>query len=210
MTDNTSNIAGNYGQGQTITCILSEGDITMSTGIDEYGRERNQYAFSAGLAEGDWVALDNSTSNTFAATGGLILVERAQNGEGLVLGKIVGTPSALKASPATAAIATAANTVALRLASKFYRKARVEIMAFPIGAVKKFTVYSDSTNPTVPGTGATLKLSIAGTYANHGNYLDSAASGGTGLIPLHAVPAGADGDTCNILAVVTGLMTAVS
>lgn len=210
MTDNTSDIAGNYGQGQTITCILSEGDITMSVGIDEYGGERNQYAFSAGLAEGDLVALDNSTSNTFAATGGLLLVERAQNGEGLVIGKIVGTPTALKVSPATAAIATAANTVALRLAGKYYRKARVEIMSFPIGAIKKFTVYSNGSNATVPGVGTTLKVSIAGTYANHGNYLDSAASGGTGIIPLHAVPAGTDGDTCDILAVITGLMTAVT
>jgi hypothetical protein len=71
-------------------------------------------------------------------------------------------------------------------------------------------VYSDGSNATVPGVGTTLKVSIAGTYTNHKNYLDSAASGGTGLIPLHAVPAGSDGDTCNILAVVTGLMTAVS
>ena len=207
MTDNTSEIAGNYGQGQTITCILDEGAITPGTGIDAYGREQATYAFATGLAEGDWVALSNDEDNTYAATGGLILVEKPVNNETLVIGRIVGTPTALKKVPATAA---EANTLAKRLAGGFYRKARVEIVAFPIGSIKKFTVYSDGNNPTEPGVGTTLKLSIAGTYANHGGYLDSAESGGTGLIPLHNVPKGANGDTCSILAVVTGLITAVA
>jgi hypothetical protein len=208
MTDSTSTVAGNYGMGETITCILDEGAITpSSTGIDEYGRERNIYAFASGLAEGDYVALSNDTGNTYAATGGKVLVEKASNGEGFVIGRIVGTPTALQKAPATAGVA---DTLAKRLTAGYYRMARVELIAFPKGSIKKFTVYSDGSNATTPGTGTTLKLSIAGTYANHKGYLDSAASGGTGLIPLHYVPAGTDGDTCNILAVVTGLMTAVS
>jgi len=207
MTDNTSQVAGNYGQGQTITCILDEGAITPGTGIDAHGREQATYAFATGLAEGDWVALSNDAANTYAATGGLILVEKPVNGETLVIGRIVGTPTALKKVPATAA---AADTLAERLAGGFYRKARVEIVAFPIGSIKKFTVYSDGTNATVPGVGTTLKLSIAGTYANHAGYLDSADQNGVGIIPLHNVPTGADGDTCSILAVVTGLLLAVA
>lgn len=207
MTDNTSEIAGNYGQGQTITCILDEGAITPGTGIDAYGREQATYAFAAGLAEGDWVALSNDTANTYAATGGLILVEKPVDGETLVIGRIVGTPTALKKVPATA---DAASTLAKRLAGGFYRKARVEIVAFPIGSIKKFTVYSDGTNATVPGNGSTLKLSITGTYANHAGYLDSTNKDGVGIIPLHSVPAGTDGDTCSILAVVTGLLLAVT
>lgn len=207
MTDNTSEIAGNYGQGQTITCILDEGAITPGTGIDAYGREQATYAFATGLAEGDWVALSNDAANTYAATGGLILVEKPVNGEALVIGRIVGTPTALKKVPATAA---EANTLAKRLAGGFYRKARVEIVAFPIGSIKKFTVYSDGSNATVPGVGSTLKLSITGTYANHAGYLDSASQDGVGIIPLHGVPAGTDGDTCSILAVVTGMLRAVT
>jgi len=207
MTDNTSEIAGNYGQGQTITCILDEGAITPGTGIDAYGREQATYAFAAGLAERDWVALSNDEDNTYAATGGLILVEKPVNNETLVIGRIVGTPTALKKAPATAA---AANTLAERLAGGFYRKARVEIVAFPVGSIKKFTVYSDGTNATVPGVGSTLKLSIAGTYANHAGYLDSVKENGVGIIPLHSVPAGANGDTCSILAVVTGMLLAVT
>ena len=207
MTDNTSEIAGNYGQGQTITCILDEGAITPGTGIDAYGREQATYAFATGLAEGDWVALSNDAANTYAATGGLILVEKPVNGETLVIGRIVGTPTALKKVPATAA---AANTLEKRLAGGFYRKARVEIVAFPIGSIKKFTVYSDGTNATVPGVGSTLKLSITGTYANHDGYLDSASQDCVGIIPLHYVPAGTDGDTCSILAVVTGMLLAVT
>ena len=116
-------------------------------------------------------------------------------------------PTAMKKAPT---LSTDANSLTKRLSGGFYRKARVELTAFPVGAVKKFTVYADGTNATVPGVGATLKLSIAGTYANHSGYLDSAADGGTGIIPLHAVPAGTDGDTYNILAVITGLMTAVT
>jgi len=208
LTDNTSYIAGNYGQGQVISCILDEGAITVSTtGVDDYGRERNSYTFASSLADGDWVALSNDSSNTYALTGGLLMVEQAQNGEGLVIGRVVGTPTALKSIPANS---TAADSLAKRLAGGYYRKARVEITAFPVGSIKKFTVYSDGSNATAPGVGTTLKLSIAGTYTNHKGYLDSAASGGTGLIPLHVVPAGTDGDTCNILAVVTGLMTAVT
>jgi hypothetical protein len=207
MTDNTSEIAGNYGQGQTITCILDEGAITPGTGIDAYGREQATYAFATGLAEGDWVALSNDAANTYAATGGLILVEKPVNGEALVIGRIVGTPTALKKVPATA---DAADTLAKRLAGGFYRKARVEIVAFPIGSIKKFTVYSDGSNATVPGVGSTLKLSITGTYANHAGYLDSASQDGVGIIPLHGVPAGTDGDTCSILAVVTGMLRAVT
>lgn len=205
--DNTSEIAGNYGQGQTITCILDEGAITPGTGIDAYGREQVTYAFTAGLAEGDWVALSDDTANTYAATGGLILVEKPVNGQTLVIGRIVGTPTALKKAPATAAEAA---DLSDRLAGGFYRKARVEIVAFPIGSIKKFTVYSDASTPTVPGAGATLKLSIAGTYANHAGYLDTASSGGVGIIPLHSVPAGAAGDTYSILAVVTGMLPAVT
>jgi hypothetical protein len=40
--------------------------------------------------------------------------------------------------------------------------------------------------------------------------LDSAASGGTGLIPFHYVAAGTDGDTSSCLVGVTGLITAVT
>ena len=117
------------------------------------------------MQKGDWVALSDDTANTYAATGGLILVEKPVNQtRALVIGRIVGTPTALKKVPATAA---EANTLAERLAGGFYRKARVEIVAFPIGSIKKFTVYSDGSNATVPGGGATLKLSITGTYANH-------------------------------------------
>jgi hypothetical protein len=207
MTDHSVAIAGNYGQGQTITCILDEGNVTPGTGVDAYGREQTTYAFASGLSEGDWVALSNDANNTFKNTNGLILVEKAVNGEGLVLGRIVSTPTAMKKAPA---LSTDANSLTKRLSGGFYRKARVELTAFPVGAVKKFTVYADGTNATVPGVGKTLKLSIAGTYANHSGYLDSAADGGTGIIPLHAVPAGTDGDTYNILAVITGLMTAVT
>lgn len=205
--DNTSEIAGNYGQGQTITCILDEGTITLGTGIDAYGREQTTYTFASGLAEGDWVALSDDTANTYAATGGLILVEKPVTTEALVIGRIVGTPTALKKVPATAAEAA---DLSDRLAGGFYRKARVEIVAFPIGSIKKFTVYSDGTNATVPGNGSTLKLSITGTYTNHAGYLDSTNKDGVGIIPLHYVPAGDDGDTCSILAVVTGMLLAVT
>jgi len=208
MADNTSTFTGTYGGGLPLTVILNEGAITVGTSYDGIGTKATSYTFASELAEGDYVAISNDSGNTFTATGGIPLVETAVNGEGLVIGKIVSTP-VFEQKPANSA---AADTLAERLAGKYYRVAVVEFMA-GITSVQKATVMCDGTNATVPGVGSTLKFNITSGYSTsieNGLQFDSAASGGTGVIPFHYVPSGTNGDTYSCLVGITGLLTSVT
>ena len=119
MTDNQSTIAGSYrGTGAIIECILDEGAPTpVALSHMQTGETLSTLTFASPLEEGMVVALSNDTANTYAATEGMPVVERAQNGEALIIGQIVSTPR-LKAFPATAGVAS---TLAKRLAGKYYR-----------------------------------------------------------------------------------------
>jgi hypothetical protein len=206
MTDATSTFAGNYAGGLRVTCILDEGAPTVSSktyapdGTYKYGT-----TWASELEEGDYVAISNDTAATFSACKGVPLVEKAVNGETFVIGKIVSTPK-LQKQPLTDA---AADTLAERLAGGYYRTANVEIMG-GITKIEKATVMCDGSNATTPGTGTTLKFNITSGYASGGLQLDSAASGGVGIIPFHYVPAGTDGDTYSCLVGITGLLIAVT
>jgi hypothetical protein len=210
MTDNQSTIAGDYrGKGPVIECILDEGAPTVSDGAFMATGETLRVAtFSASynLEEGQVVAISNDTENTYAATEGMPVMERAVNAEALVLGKIVSKPG-WKVMPATTA---AAATLALRLAGKYYRTALVEIQ-IP-GKLAAAQVMCDGTHACAPGVGATLKANITKMYTsgNDGYFFDSEASGGTGVIPLHYAPAGTDGDLYTVLCLVYGLLTAAT
>ena len=206
MADNTSSIAGNYPGGIVVTCILDEGAPTVaSTSYDQLGQSAKGLTWASELAEGDMVAISNDTAGTYVACEGLPLVEKAVDGETLVIGQIVGTPR-LMAFPAASADA---NTLAERLAGKYYRVANVKLMG-GITAIQEGVVMCDGTNACVQGVGATLKLNITSTYANHKLTFDSAASGGVGVIPFHYVPAGTDGDTYSCLVGITGMLIAAT
>lgn len=213
MTDNTSKYAGNYGRGIVVTCILNEGAPTV-TGrtYDQLGEHSKGIIFDTELTEHDTVAIANDSVILFDDCDGVPVVEKPVNGEQLVVGKIVGTPRIVSIPQTT----TAADSLSKRISGGFYRIANVELMA-GITSIQKATVMCDGTNATVPGVGSTLKLNIASEFdtdrfddGNHTMQLDSAASGGTGLIPFHYVPAGTDGDTYTCLVGVTGLLTAVT
>jgi hypothetical protein len=205
MTDYTSNLGASRAPGQRETAIIEEGAITITTGLDGTGRERTIYVGAAGLAQGDPVAIVNSSENTYTATNGNILVERPQNGEGLVIGSLFEVNGNLKKNPATA---TAANTLANRLTGNYHRLGAVEL-CIP-GTIKKITIACDGTHPIVPGVGTTIELDMTKSLAAHKMIYTAAASGGTGIIPLHYVPAGSSGDLYNILAIFTGLQTSVT
>jgi hypothetical protein len=205
MTDNTSNLGGNRAPGPRETAILEEGNITISTGIDGTGREQTIYVGATPLAEGEPVAIVNSSENTYSATNGNILVERPVNTEGLVIGCIYGTPGALKKNPATAA---AADSLTKRLTGNYHKLAAVEIW-IP-GVIKKITIAANGSNAIIPGVGTTIELDITKSIAAHKPIYTAAASGGTGIIPLHYVPTGSSGDLYNVLAIFTGLQTAVT
>jgi len=209
MTDNRSAIAGRYPQEfpLRITCLLSEGAITVADRA--YGRDNaydKSYTFAAELRENDVVALANDAENTYEATGGLPVVERAVNAETLVIGKIVSAPHWLRAVPATSGVA---DTWAKQLAAGYYRVALVELWA-GITKVEKATVMCNGSNACVPGVGTTLKFNITGAYEDHVLSFDSEASGGVGVIPFHYVGAGSDGDEYTILCGITGPLIAAT
>jgi hypothetical protein len=206
MTDGRSNIAGQYGpRGPVLTCILDEGAITVTSGAyDSMGESQTVYTLESQLYEHDWVAISNDTAATFTACLGLPLVEKGVDGETLMVGRIVSVPE-WESKPASSA---AADTLAKRLAGQYYRTARVEFVAFL--SVQKATVMCDGSHACVQGVGSTLKFNITGGYADHVLSFDSVASGGVGVVPLHYVAPGTDGDEYNILVGITGMLTAAT
>lgn len=205
MTDNTSAIAGSYaGSGPVIECILDEGAPTYAaTSIGQNGMLLKTVTFASQLEEGMVVALSNDTANTYAATEGMPVVEKAVNNESLVIGQIVSTPE-LKRFPSS----TDADTLAKRLAGKYYRTALVELHV--PGRVVKAEIMQDGSNALVPGVATTLNFNITSAYksGNRGYYFDSASTKGVGCIPMHYVAAGSDGDTASALVLLTGLLYA--
>lgn len=200
MTDNTTIIAGKYGGGIDITCILDEGAPTVSSvAYDQLGQKQTILTWASELYEGDWIAISNDTANTFAATEGLPVVEKGVNGESLIVGKIVGTPRLIK-MPATTGVA---DTLAKRLAAKYYRVARIKMF---FTGIEKAVVMHDGSNATVPGVAGTIKFNITSGYTDHKLVFDSVASGGAGAIPFHYVAAGSDGDLSDCLVGLNGAL----
>jgi len=210
MTDNQTTIAGNYkGSGPVIECILNEGVPTVTaTTFMQTGESLKTAVFAAapyGLEEGQIVALSNDTANTGAATELMPVVERAQNGEALVIGQIVSTPQ-WKIFPASSGVAT---PWATQLAGKYYRTALVE---FHIpGRIVCGQFMHDGTRVVTPGVATTFTVNITAAYTsgNDGYYFDGdASSQGVGCIPLHYCAAGTDGDLSDMLVLLTGLLFA--
>jgi hypothetical protein len=206
MTYNTSDYAGNYPSILPITCILNEGAPTIVTSYDQLGQSQKTLTWASELYEGNYVAITNDTAVTYDACKGIPCVEKPVNGETLVIGKIVGTPRLVK-FPANDA---AANTLAERIAGRYYRIANVEILG-GITKLEDATVMADGSNACVPGVGTTLKYNItSGDDAGAGLQLDSVESGGEGVIPFHYAPAGTDGDTTTVLVGITAPLVAVT
>lgn len=209
MTDNTSAIAGSYaGSGPVIECILDEGAPTYAaTSIGQNGMLLKTATFASQIEEGMVVALSNDTANTYAATEGMPVVEKAANGESLVIGQIVSTPE-LKRFPSSTDADD--DTLAERLAGKYYRTALVELHV--PGRVVKAEIMQDGSNALVPGVAKTLNFNITSAYTsgNRGYYFDSAGANGVGCIPMHYVAAGSNGDTASALVLLTGLLYAAT
>ena len=207
--DHRSAIAGKYPQQfpLEIACILDEGTITVAnTAYDRANTKDKSYVFEYELEEGDYVALSNETDNTYVATGGIPVVERAITTEKLVIGKLVSMPKVLRELPATSGVA---DSWTKRLAAKYYRIAKLQILA-GITEVTKATVMCDGSHACAIGVGDTLKLNIVDAYANHCLSFDSVTTGGTGVIPFHYVEAGSNGDEYTILCGINDLLTAIA
>lgn len=207
MTDNTSNFTGGAQTGIPLTCILDEGAPTLATrSYDATGDYQTTFTWASELYEGNYVALSNDTAALYDVCEGAPVVELPVTTETLVIGRIVSTPRLLNTPAADAD----ADTLAERLSGKYYRYANVEIMA-GITSIQKATVMCDGTNATVQGDAALIKFNIAsGDGDGDGLQFDQAASAGAGAIPMHAVPAGSDGDLYSCLVGINGLLYAVT
>lgn len=208
-TDNTSAIAGSYPQRfpLRLTCILKEGNITVvdsGTAYSDIGDTSATYTFAAQLKEGDIVAISNDTGNTYALTGGNPVVERAVNTESLVFGRIKTLVDKMENNPTSTQ-----STWATMLSSGYYRMAMVEVW-MGITKIEEAVVQTNGTNAVAIGVGATLNLNMADCYANQDLRFITAASNGTGVIPLHYVESGTVGDETTILVGITGPMYAVT
>jgi hypothetical protein len=211
MTDSRSTIAGSYkGTGPVVECILDEGAPTYRGGVMmPDGLTLNVATWASELFEGQVVALSNDTANTYVATEGMPVVERAVTGEVLVLGQIV-SPPMLKRSPS----ATDADddTLAERLAGKYYRTALVEFHI--AGKIVHATIMQNGSDALVPGTATFVIFNMASAYASgaRGYYFDltTGSAGGVGLIPLHYVAAGTDGYLESALVLLTGLVKSIT
>ena len=212
MTDNRTTIAGDYkGTGAVIECILNEGvpTVTATTFMPD-GKTIKTAVFGAapyGLEEGQVVALANDTENTYAATEGMPVVERAQDTESLVIGQIVSTPQ-WKAFPATSAVAT---PWATQLAGKYYRTALVEFHIS--GRIVCATIKHDGTRIVTPGVATTFAFGITDSYTTtyRGYWFDMISDAhGVGCIPLHYIAAGSNGDLSDCLLLLTGLLHAAT
>ncbi len=203
MTDNTSLYAGDYNSGQRYTCILDEGAYTPADTIDFTGRLTPGGSFAAPIILGEAVAISTDTAGTYTACRGLPLVTRPSNGTTLIIGKVVEI-EVFGNYPTTAA---QADTLAERLAGGYYRKAIVELNFST--KLEAITVKCDGSHAVTQGNGSTLKYGITDSIAarayQHGKIIyDAAESGGSGLIPLHHVPAGSSGDLYTCLVMYTG------
>lgn len=209
MTDNRSTIAGNYqGTGPVIECILDEGAPTYrAKQTMPTGETIDVCVFASPLEEGMQVALSNDTANTYAATEGMPVVEVPVNGEALVIGTIVSPPKLQRMPSSTDADD---DTLAERLAGKYYRVALVELHI--AGKIVAADVYQNGTNATVPGVATTLAANLTSGKATgaRGYKLIQVASGGQGAIPLHYVAAGSSGDLSTCLVLLTGLVASVT
>ena len=211
MTDNRSTIAGNYtGTGPIVLCILDEGAPTYrSKQTMPDGSVINVASWAYPLEMGQVVALSNDTANTYAATEGMPVVEYAQNGETLVFGQIVSLPE-LKTFPSSTDADD--DTLAERLAGKYYRVALVEVHV--PGKIVKASIMQDGSTALVPGVATQCIFNITSGYATdaRGYHFDMTPSsaGGVGLIPLHYVDAGTNGDLASALVLMTGLAKAIT
>ena len=204
-----STIAGNYGGGIPITCILNEGAPTITdsgTYFGATGETEKVLTWATPLAENDWVAICDETDCMYIECGGNPVMERAANGETLVIGRIVSTPK-LQKMPANDA---AANDLDERLAGDYYRTAVVEIFG-GITAIMKARVMCDGTNTVVPGVSTYLEMNMAGNLADHELAFDmDGTDNGVGVIPFHDVPNAANGTEYSCLVGVTGMLIAVT
>lgn len=199
-----STIAGNYGGGIPVTCILNEGAPTVTASGSYFGatgETEKVLTWAAALEENDWVAIGNEAEILYAECDGSPVVERPGNGDTLVIGRIISVPK-LQNFPANDA---AANDLSERLAGDYYRTAVVEIFG-GITAIMKARVMCDGSHAVVPGVSTYLNFNMATGLSEDTLAFDMNGAAGVGVIPFHTVPNATNGTEYSCLVGITGML----
>lgn len=186
----TSAISSDFGFVTKMTCILKEGNVTFGRSLTAGGYLNT--ATPATPLDGKWVALSDDTDNTFDATEGLPVVTAPANGEDLLIGKVIDTPTWVVEPTASQ------STWADMLAAGYYRVATVEV--FPM-SICKATLVTANNAAIVPGTVGILDVDADATAAaTDGNLsvIDVESGGSNDMFSFH-YQAKKEGVTTSIL-----------
>jgi len=175
--------AGDYIKGGVKrTCWLDEGAITLSNGRGLGGGTVPVVTGAAEISNGMVVSVSVDTGNTWENTGGSPVVTRVANGDDLLMGVVISEPEEMERRPVDQTAATAANTIALRLAGRHLRSATVW---FPnvIAMTKARLKCADAVDVT-PGATGLLKIDVDECIADGGiTVKDVAPSDSTPPVP---------------------------
>jgi len=152
----TSDISGDFGGGIKLTCILDEGNPTVSDNmIDQSGAKVTGLTWASALRKGEWVALSTATSNTYTACDGMPVTETVSNADDFVIGRIVSEPQPV-VMPASSSVA---NSLTKRLAGKYYRVATVEV--YVCTATVEATLKTANAVAVTPGGVSLLDVDVS-------------------------------------------------
>lgn len=170
--------AGDYIKGGVKrTCWLDEGAITLTNGRGLGGGTVPIVSGAAEISLGMTVVVSVDTGNTWANTGGDPVVTRIANADDLVVGIVISEPEEMERKPVDQTAATAANTIALRLAGRHLRSATVW---FPnVTAMTQARLKCANAGNVTPGTIGILKLDVSEIVAGNGHTYNDVASGGS-------------------------------
>jgi len=136
------------GGGVVVPCICEEGAITVygSKTLSD-GRTRraeSHFAFATEIEKGDFVSLTSDAAYTYDLCDGMPVVLKTTSTNG-INGIVLDDPRKLVAMPATSGVA---DTIAKRIAAKYYR---VVMVWFPAFAYKAELCNAASPNVTMEG-----------------------------------------------------------
>ncbi len=177
--------AGDYIKGGVKrTCWLDEGAITLSNGRGLGGGTVPVVTGATEIGLGYVVTVSTDTGNTWANTGGSPVVTRVADSTDTIVGVVISEPEEMPRKPADQAAATAANTIALRLAGKHLRSATVW---FPnVTAMTQATLNCANGGNVTPGTKEILKLDVSACNAAGGIFVNDVADNGSpNIVSMH-------------------------
>lgn len=200
---NTAGDFSNYG-GVRRTCWLDEGAITVSNARGLGGGYGPTVVGASEITLGMPVVVSTDTGNTWANTNGDPVVTRIANGNDLIVGIVISEPEEMERRPATQTIATAANTIALRLASRFLRSATVW---FPnVTAMTQGRLLCANAGAVTPGTVGVLKLDVSECIKSESGFVfnDVASGGSNNVCSMHYQAQSASADVPIMVAFLGG------